>query len=274
MKWAEKYIAIYEKAYSDALHPLFDTIKQQIEKGNQAEQVDVSVVVIARNEETRLSACLWSLSENITDYRFEVIGVDNGSDDHTAEIYQRCGLNYQLELRAGHGFARNKGHEVARGKYCLCVDSDTIYPPGYIQTVVDVLKQEGVVATTGFYNFIATKTSERIFFWFYKYIRMVHYLLQMRKRPELVARGMVLSYRTALGREKGFRTNIARGEDGTLVYDLMPSGKIKLILDRKAQVLTGMRSLAGDDSLLKSLFRRVAKHAKDLRGYYAARKND
>ena len=268
MKWAKKYLSLYEQAYSNALHPLFDAIKERVEKGNKAEHVDVSVVVIARNEETRLSACLWSLSENITDYRFEIIGVDNGSNDHTPEIYQRCGVNYQQELRAGHGFARNCGQSVARGTYCLCVDSDTIYPPHYIQTVVDTLKQEGVVATTGFYNFIPTKTSEQIFFWFYKYIRMIHYLLQMQKRPELVARGTVLSYRTELGRIKGFRTDLARGEDGSMVFDLMPLGKIKLILDRKAQVLTGMRSLSGDETLLKSLVSRISKHLKDLRGHY------
>ena len=61
-KWYEKYQSIYGKTLDEIPHQVLDKIKIQLAEKQSANPI-VSIVVIAYNEEKRLAACLWSLSE-------------------------------------------------------------------------------------------------------------------------------------------------------------------------------------------------------------------
>ena len=80
MKWYEKYI-------EEIPEEVCDEIKEKL-AARQSEHPLVSVVVIAYNEERRLAACLWSLSELQSKYPIEILGVNNNSKDNTEKIYQ------------------------------------------------------------------------------------------------------------------------------------------------------------------------------------------
>ena len=77
----------------------------------------VSIVIPAYNEERYLGCCLQVLrAPSYPASRFEIIVVDNGSSDGTAEIARRSGERVISEPRKGVAYARQTGFEAARGK--------------------------------------------------------------------------------------------------------------------------------------------------------------
>jgi glycosyltransferase involved in cell wall biosynthesis len=79
----------------------------------------LSIVVIAKNEEERIEACLKSCR-----FGDELIVIDNGSTDRTVEVSKKAGarvINFHSDDFAK---IRNKGMEEAKGEWVLYVDSD------------------------------------------------------------------------------------------------------------------------------------------------------
>ena len=74
--WYDKYLSIYGKPFSEVPQHIIEEIKERITCLQSSEPL-VSVVVIAYNEECRLAACLWSLSELKSQYPIEILGVNN-----------------------------------------------------------------------------------------------------------------------------------------------------------------------------------------------------
>ena len=96
--WYEKYLSVYGKPFSEIPQEIIDGIRERLLTLQSPEPL-VSIVVIAYNEECRLAACLWSLSELQTQYPIEIIGVNNNSKDGTELVYQQLGLPYYNESR-------------------------------------------------------------------------------------------------------------------------------------------------------------------------------
>ncbi len=83
-------------------------------------------------------ACLTSLYENTTQTRFEVILVDNGSADGSADaIAQHFPKVRLLREHDNHGFAKanNIAAQVADGDYLLLLNTDTVVQPGAIDAL-------------------------------------------------------------------------------------------------------------------------------------------
>src|SRR5574344_3121087 len=140
--WYDKYMVAYEKPLDEIPERVFAEIRSNIARLNSDKPV-ASVIPIAHNEEQHLVACLWSLSEQICDFQIEILGVDNASDDRTAEIYERCGVRCIREERKSPGYARQCGLDNARGEFMVCIDSDTMYPQHYVAIMVAALQGEG-----------------------------------------------------------------------------------------------------------------------------------
>ena len=73
---------------------------------------------------------------------------------------------------------------------------------------------------------------------------------------------MAFSFNTEIGRRFGFRTDIIRGEDGSLALAMKPYGKIVFIISRKARVLTSNGTLNSEGSLIDNIWIRVIKALK------------
>lgn len=268
MKWYTKYLQVYEKPFADAPQSVIDEVRNKLAK-LQSNQPVVTVSLIGYNEEKRLLACLWSLSEMICKYPVEIIGVDNESTDRTAEIYQATGIPYYTENQHSCGFARLCGINNAKGKYHINIDSDTLYPPHYVETMIKVLEKPGVVAVSSLWSYIPDKDHSWIGLKFYEFARDVHLYLQSFKRPELSVRGLVFAYRTDYARQVGIRTDIRRGEDGSLALGLKKYGKIVFVRKRKARAVTGYGTISADGSLLNSFKVRVLYALKGIGGIFS-----
>ena len=140
MKWYSKYLPVYEKPFAEVPAETVAEVRAKLAE-RQSDRPLATVSVIACNEEKRLTACLWSLAEQRCRYPMEIIATDNLSKDRTAEIFETPGLPWQRETTPGCGHARLCGLNRARGKYHINIDADTIYPPRYVETMVDALER-------------------------------------------------------------------------------------------------------------------------------------
>lgn len=91
--------------------------------------VRLSIIIITWNELDNLQRCLDSLLDKVDFEKDEVIVVDNGSTDGSAELVAlHPQIRYfALDRNYGVGPARNRGLFLAHGEYCMTLDNDTIF---------------------------------------------------------------------------------------------------------------------------------------------------
>lgn len=89
----------------------------------------LSVVVPAHNEEARLPSALKALRAYLSDKEHEVIVVDDGSSDRTAEVAGESGCRVVRHPRnLGKGAAVRSGVLASRGDLVLVTDADLATP--------------------------------------------------------------------------------------------------------------------------------------------------
>src|SRR5258705_10950946 len=96
----------------------------------------VSIVVPARNEEELLPSCLRALMAQDYPGPLEIIVVDNGSTDRTAEAARRFDVNVVSEPRHGYVYALARGFSLATGAIVTTTDADTVPPRHWISRLV------------------------------------------------------------------------------------------------------------------------------------------
>lgn len=259
MKWYQKYLAAYERPYTEVPEGVKQEVARKLKKFSHVEEPVISVVAIAHNEGRHILACLWSLADNAVDLPTEIIVVSNHSTDDTDTILSELGVTWYSETRKSPGFARQCGLDHARGTYHICIDSDTLYPPHYIATHVRCLQQKDVVCTYGLWSFLPDKNHSATGLFFYELLRDIYLNVQNFNRPELCVRGMVLAFRTAPGKKVGYRTNIIRGEDGMMALGLKKYGKLKFLRTSKVRAITSNQILNSGGGLMKSAWFRFKK---------------
>jgi glycosyltransferase involved in cell wall biosynthesis len=105
--------------------------------------IAVSVIVPAFNAERTVGATLDALLRQDIDEPYEVIVVDDGSEDLTAQIAEAAGERVLVlrQDRGGPGPARNLGASRARGDVLAFTDADCVPTPGWLR--------EGLAALAG-----------------------------------------------------------------------------------------------------------------------------
>lgn len=106
----------------------------------------VSVIIAVYNEEKRLDKCIHSVIDQIYQ-NFEIIIVNDGSTDGSAEIIQKYVDAYGTKIvvinkeNGGQGSARNRGIDIAGGKYITFLDSDDYIEKDYLQILVSTAEK-------------------------------------------------------------------------------------------------------------------------------------
>lgn len=116
-------------------------------------EVRVSVIVAARNEESRIGACLASLLKVIGPYD-EIIVVNDGSTDGTSRILSQI-KNDAIRVithheSRGRGASRNAAIKASKAKYIAIQDADDEALPGRIDIPLGILEgDDSLVAASG-----------------------------------------------------------------------------------------------------------------------------
>jgi len=114
--------------------------------------MDVSIIIVAWNVRQLLYDCLKSVYEETKDIRFEVIYVDNASEDGSVEMVREEFHKVRIiENEKNEGFIRanNQAIKIAEGRYVLLLNSDTIVLDNAIAKTVEFSDKHPKAAVVG-----------------------------------------------------------------------------------------------------------------------------
>ena len=106
------------------------------------EAIRVSIVIPCLNEALSIERCVATARDALDSQGWwgEVIVIDNGSDDGSAELAKRAGARVVHEPRRGYGSAYLAGFAAAEGDYIVMADADLTYDFGEIPSFVEELE--------------------------------------------------------------------------------------------------------------------------------------
>jgi glycosyltransferase involved in cell wall biosynthesis len=106
----------------------------------------VSVVIPARNAEAMIGRTVAAVLGQELDGRFEVVVVDDGSTDATAENARAAGARVVANATAlGPADARNAGVAAAEADLIAFTDADCVPAPGWLRAGVSALERADLV---------------------------------------------------------------------------------------------------------------------------------
>lgn len=111
----------------------------------------ISVVVIGRNEGTRIDACMQSIHDALRVLSHEIVYVDSRSTDDSIARAKAHGARCFLlsEERTTAGLGRYIGTKEAKGEYLLFLDGDMQLAPGFCENALMAIAQRGCDGVCG-----------------------------------------------------------------------------------------------------------------------------
>jgi len=116
----------------------------------------VSIVVVTKNEEGCIGACLASLIQ--LDYprtQYEIIVIDGGSTDRTQHIVKEYHARLIIDTQGGLSHSRNIGIKSAKSEYIASIDADCLASKNWLKQLVgEVLSTDELTAAVGGPNLV------------------------------------------------------------------------------------------------------------------------
>ena len=126
--------------------------------------IDISIIIPAYNEESRIGAAIKTISSYLTrkKFKYEIIVVDDGSRDSTAKIVKKAALRDKKIMlikntkNTGKGYSVKRGMLRSSGDVSLFTDADLSTPITEIKNMINVLR-EGFDVVIGSRRMIGSK---------------------------------------------------------------------------------------------------------------------
>lgn len=219
----------------------------------------VSVIISARNEETKIADCLNSMAaQNYPSTLFEVIVINDHSEDNTPSIIQSFSSRFSnirlIELKdyvksdklnSYKKKAIETGISLSAGELIMTTDADCIAPHDWIFTVASYYKKNQSAMIASPVNILMPIGAGGLKKFFYAFQILDFITLQgitgaaLSRQFHYMANGANLAYPKSIFIEvKGFRDidNIASGDDMLLME------KVKMIRPDKVHYLKSFES--------------------------------
>jgi len=107
--------------------------------------MNLSIIILTWNSKSFLQECLASIENNVSLTDYEVIVIDNKSNDGTKEFLQALPKGGRIrvvynQMNLGVAPARNQGLAVALGRYILILDVDTIVHKHAVEILIEFME--------------------------------------------------------------------------------------------------------------------------------------
>lgn len=113
----------------------------------------LSVIIPYFNMGTYVEETLLSIKKSTYPFIETIIVNDGSTDDNSIQKLQQLKERYQFRLlelsNAGLANARNKGAEIAKGKYLAFLDPDDKIEPAFYEKAIDILKNKKNISFVG-----------------------------------------------------------------------------------------------------------------------------
>lgn len=106
--------------------------------------MDISIIIINYKSAKLILDCIESVYKHTSQNRFEIILVDNDSEDDCRDLVTKkypATRWLQMGYNAGFGRANNAGFEIAQGELILLLNADTIVLDGAIDKCAALLRK-------------------------------------------------------------------------------------------------------------------------------------
>jgi glycosyltransferase involved in cell wall biosynthesis len=121
---------------------------------------NISIVIPARNEETRIGEVV----RRALKYADEVLVIDDGSLDHTAQIAEEAGARVIRQSNLGYIRAIKNGFQAVRGDIIVTLDADGEFPEECVPALVAPI-WDGVADMVQGHRDRIPRISERLLSW-------------------------------------------------------------------------------------------------------------
>lgn len=195
----------------------------------------ISFSIPAYNEEHRIGRCLESVQKEIMragmENDAEIVVVNNASTDRTKEIASAFhGVRVVDEPSKGLTFARQAGFKHSAGELVANVDSDTMVPPGWLDTVRSEFERNGnLVALSGPFVYYDLSPLKRFWVKCFYGVGYATYLFNKHvlRAGAMLQGGNFVVRRDAMQKIGGFDTTIRfYGEDTDVARRLNKVGDV------------------------------------------------
>lgn len=117
------------------------------------ETMSVSIIIPTFNGASRVGDCLDSLLEQTAGRDAEILVVNDGSTDNTADVVARYSdVRLITQSNAGPAAARNRGALEARGTIIMFTDDDCVPMPDWLAAMIEPFDDPNVVGVKGIYR--------------------------------------------------------------------------------------------------------------------------
>jgi len=115
---------------------------------HQLNPVDLSIIIVNYHHSHMLGDCLESVYRTIEKIQFEVILVDNSSNDNGLKSILKSYTKTQLinnPKNVGFARANNQGAKIASGDFLLFINPDTIMTEGAVESMLDYIQSDSSI---------------------------------------------------------------------------------------------------------------------------------
>src|SRR5258707_2277523 len=182
------------------------------------------------NGASRIGKCLDTLLPQVAGRDAEILVVNDGSTDNTAEVVERySGIRLITQANAGPAAARNRGAREARGKIILFTDDDCVPMLDWLDAMIEPFADPEVVGVRGVYRTHQERLAARFV--------QIEYEDKYRLMAGLPSIDFIDTYSAAFRRDRflemtGYDTSfpVACAEDIELSYRMSARGwKMKFV---------------------------------------------
>ncbi len=184
----------------------------------------VSIVIPAYNAQRTIGRALQALLQQTYTGPKEIIVVDDGSTDQTAQwVKSFHAVSYLFQQNQGPAAARNRGFQASQGEFVFFTDSDCVPQPDWIEKCIQGFSDQTIGVVCGSYGIANAK---------HLLARCIHREILFRHKnlmpdfPKSFGSYNFCTRRTVFESVQGFNTSYrkASGEDNDLCYKILESG--------------------------------------------------